>query len=53
MDATLERIDRLVVMALEHLDYVRGTDCERYAENMLESLVCERDRYAFYLSLLN
>jgi len=29
MDATLERLDRLIMMALEHLDHVRGTDCER------------------------
>ncbi len=53
MDVTLERIDRLIVMALEHLDHVRGTESERYAENMLESLVCQRERYTYYLSLLN
>jgi hypothetical protein len=53
MDAMLDRIDRLIMMALEHLDHVRGTDCERYAESVLESLVCERERYTFYLSLLN
>lgn len=53
MDATLERIDRLIMMALEHLDHVRGTDCEGYAENVLESLVCARERYTIYLSLLN
>lgn len=53
MDATLDRIDRLIMMALEHFDHVRGTACERYAENVLDSLVCERKRYTFYLSLLN
>lgn len=53
MDATLERIDRLIMMALEHLDQVRGTAYERYAENVLESLVCQREKYAYYLSLLN
>jgi hypothetical protein len=53
MDTTLERIDRLIMMALEHLDHVRGTECERYAESVLESLVCQRERYTYYLSLLN
>jgi hypothetical protein len=53
MDATLERIDRLIMMALEHLDQMRGTEYERYAENVLESLVCQREKYTYYLSLLN
>jgi hypothetical protein len=53
MDATLERIDRLIMVALEHLDHVRGTVYERYAENVVETLVCHRENYTHYLSLLN
>jgi hypothetical protein len=53
MDATLERFDRLIMMALEQIDHLRGSRHERYAEDMLESLVCQRERYAYYLSLLN
>jgi hypothetical protein len=53
MDATIERFDRLISLALEHLDHVRGTVYERYAENLLDSLVCQRERYTRYLSLLN
>ncbi len=53
MDATLERLDRLIGVALEHLAHVQGTPFERYAENMLEDLVCQRERYVHYLSLLN
>lgn len=53
MDATLERIDSLIMVALEHLDHVRGTVYERYAENVVETLVCQREKYTYYLSLLN
>lgn len=53
MDATIERLDRLIRIALEHLDHVKGTVYERYAEKLLDSLVCERERYTHYLSLLN
>lgn len=53
MDETLERFDRLIMMALEHLDHVRGSVYERYAENVLESLVCRRELYMHYLSLIN
>ncbi len=53
MDATLERLDRLIMMALEHLEHLRGTDHEHYAETVLESLVCQRERYTEYLSMLN
>jgi len=53
MDATLEKIDRLIIMALEHIDIVRGTAWERYAEHVLETLICQRKRYAQYLRILN
>ena len=53
MDATLEKFDRLILRALEHLDMHKGTTWERYAEGMLESLICQRERYAHYLSMLN
>lgn len=53
MDRTLEQFDRLIMTALEHLEHVRGTTYERYAENLLEVLVCRREMYAYYLSLLN
>jgi len=53
MDRTLEQFDRLIMTALEQLDHVRGTTYERYAENVLEVLVCRREMYAHYLSLLN
>jgi len=53
MDRTLERFDRLIMLALEHLDHVRGTAYERYAENVVETLVCRREFYAYHLSLLN
>jgi len=53
MDATLRRLDLLIMTALEHLDYLRGTRFERYAEDLLDSLVCQRERYTHYLSLLN
>jgi hypothetical protein len=53
METTLEKIDRLILMALEQLDTVKGTAWERYAEEMLESLICQRERYTQYLSMLN
>lgn len=53
MDATLEMFDRLIMAALEHLDNVRGTSYEPYAEEILEALVCRREQYTHYLSLLN
>ena len=53
MNGTLEQFDRLIITALEHLEHVRGTTYERYAENLLESLVCSRERYTYFLSLLN
>lgn len=53
MDAKLQEYDRLILVALEHLDHVRGTNCEKYAENILDHLVCARERYAWFLSLLN
>jgi hypothetical protein len=53
MDATLRRLDLLIMTALEHLDYLRGTRFEKYAEDVLDSLVCQRERYTHYLSLLN
>jgi hypothetical protein len=53
MDDTLDRFDRLIMNALEHLGHVRGTPYERYAESLLDSLVCQRERYTNYLSLLN
>jgi len=53
MDAMIDRFDRLIMNALEHLDHVRGTIHERYAEEMLGSLVCRREFYLHYLSLLN
>lgn len=53
MDATLERFDRLIMIALEHLDHLRGTPYERYAEELLDSLVCQREHYTHYLSQLN
>ncbi|MDH4233026.1 MAG: hypothetical protein OEW04_13480 [Nitrospirota bacterium] len=53
MDATLEMFDRLIKVALEHLDNVRGTACEPYAMEIVEALVCRREQYRHYLSLLN
>ncbi len=53
MDATIERFDRLIRVALEHLEHVKGTVHERYAEELLESLVCQRERYTHFLSLMN
>jgi hypothetical protein len=53
MNDTLDRFDRLIMNALEHLGHVRGTPYERYAESLLDSLVCQRERYTNYLSLLN
>jgi len=53
MDTTIDRLDRLISIAPEHLDHVRGIVYERYAEELLDSLVCQRERYTYYLSLLN
>jgi len=53
MDAKLEMFDRLIMVALEHIENVRGTSYEPYAEEILEALVCRREQYARYLSLLN
>lgn len=53
MDAMLERFDRIILMALEHLEHVRGTHFEGYAEEVVERLVCRRELYARHLSLLN
>lgn len=53
MDAVLERLDRIILVALEQLDYVKGTRFEGYAEEMLDSLICQREKYTHYLSLLN
>jgi len=53
MDAAIERFDRLISVALEHLDHVRGTVHERYAEELLDFLVCQRERYTNVLSLMN
>ena len=53
MDATLQRIDRLINLALEQVDFVKGTAWERYAEHLLDTLICRREWYTRYLSMLN
>ncbi|GAB4484273.1 MAG: hypothetical protein OHK006_08140 [Thermodesulfovibrionales bacterium] len=53
MDPKLEQFDRLIMNALDHLDHLRGTRFERYAEEVLENLVCQRETYAHHLRLLN
>ncbi len=42
---TIERFDMLIQLAEEHLDYVRGTIYEGYAEGLLEAVLAEREEY--------
>ncbi|HEX8949453.1 MAG TPA: hypothetical protein VF790_10855 [Dissulfurispiraceae bacterium] len=47
MDVSLavERFDLLIQLAEEHLEYVRGTIYEKYAENLLEEVIAEKEEY--------
>ncbi len=42
---TIERFDMLIQLAEEHLEYVRGTVYEGYAEGLLDAVLAERDEY--------
>lgn len=39
----LEQFDMLIQCAIEHLELMRGTVYERYAEDILNSIVAEKE----------
>ena len=42
---TVEKFDVLIQFALEHLELMRGTIYEKYAESLLEAIIREREEY--------
>lgn len=45
MSATIEQFDLLIQLAEEHLEYMRGTVYEGYAESLLEAVISEKEEY--------
>jgi hypothetical protein len=41
----LEKFDRLIAFAEEHLEYLRGTIYEQYAEYLLHEVISEKNEY--------
>ena len=42
---TMEKFDMLIRCAVEHLELMRGTIYEKYAEGLLEAVTREREEY--------
>lgn len=49
----LERFDQLIALAEEHLECMRGTIYERYAEHLLKEVMDEREEYITYMTHSN
>jgi hypothetical protein len=41
----IEQFDLLIQCALEHLELMRGTVYERYAEDILNSIIAEKEEF--------
>lgn len=41
----IEQFDLLIQCALEHLELMRGTVYERYAEDILNSIISEKEEF--------
>lgn len=53
MSGCLEQFDRLIRTAEENLEHTKGTIYEKFAEDQLNNLLIERERFIFLMSLSN